>query len=215
EFVSNVSHELRTPLTTLRSYLETLTDGAWKDEKLAPKFLEVTQNETERMIRMVNSLLQLSRVDSKEMSLSRENLDFQPFLMNVIERFEMKAKDSNIHFIKEVPEGELTVWIDPDRMTQVLDNIISNAIKYSPDGGNITVQLRHQMTQIVVSVRDEGIGIAYDKLEKIFDRFYRVDKARTRKFGGTGLGLQLRSEEHTSELQSRFDLVCRLLLEKK
>src|SRR5699024_12491818 len=85
EFVSNVSHELSTPLTTLRSYLETLTDGAWKDEKLAPKFLEVTQNETERMIRMVNSLLQLSRVDSKEMSLSRENLDFRPFLMNVIE----------------------------------------------------------------------------------------------------------------------------------
>src|SRR5690625_5928166 len=82
------------------------------------------------------------------MSLSRENLDFRPFLMNVIERFEMNAKDSNIHFIKEVPEGEFTVWIDPDRMTQVLDNIISNAIKYSPDGGNITVQLRHQMTQI-------------------------------------------------------------------
>lgn len=194
EFVSNVSHELRTPLTTLRSYLETLTDGAWKDEKLAPKFLEVTQNETERMIRMVNSLLQLSRVDSKEMSLSRENLDFRPFLMNVIERFEMNAKDSNIHFIKEIPEGEFTVWIDPDRMTQVLDNIISNAIKYSPEGGNITVQLRHQMTQIVVSVRDEGIGIAYDKLEKIFDRFYRVDKARTRKFGGTGLGLAITQE---------------------
>lgn len=194
EFVSNVSHELRTPLTTLRSYLETLTDGAWKDEKLAPKFLEVTQNETERMIRMVNSLLQLSRVDSKEMSLSRENLDFRPFLMNIIERFEMNAKDSNIHFIKEVPEGEFTVWIDPDRMTQVLDNIISNAIKYSPDGGNITVQLRHQMTKIVVSVRDEGIGIAYDKLEKIFDRFYRVDKARTRKFGGTGLGLAITQE---------------------
>src|SRR5699024_11567682 len=84
----------------------------------------------------------------------------------VIERFEMNAKDSNIHFIKEVPEGEFTVWIDPDRMTQVLDNIISNAIKYSPDGGNITVQLRHQMTQIVVSVRDEGIGIAYDKDRK-------------------------------------------------
>src|SRR5699024_11868115 len=109
--------------------------------------------------------------------------------INVIVSFKINEKDINIHFIYEFQEGEFTVWIDPDRITQVLDNIISNAIKYSPDGGNITVQLRHQMTQIVVSVRDEGIGIAYDKLEKIFDRFYRVDKARTRKFGGTGLGL--------------------------
>src|SRR5699024_10328440 len=177
-----------------RSSLVTMPEGAWKDESCTSNFLEVTQNETERLIRIVNAFLQLSRVDSTIMSLSRENLDFRPFFMNVIERFEMNAKDSNIHFIKEVPEGEFTVWIDPDRMTQVLDNIISNAIKYSPDGGNITVQLRHQMTQIVVSVRDEGIGIAYDKLEKIFDRFYRVDKARTRKFGGTGLGLAITQE---------------------
>src|SRR5699024_5305529 len=132
EFVSNVSHELRTPLTTLRSYLETLTDGAWKDEKLAPKFLEETQNETERMIRIVNSSVQLARVDCEEMSLRLKSLDVRLFLLNVIERIEMNAKDSNIHFIKEVPEGELTVWIDPDRMTHVLDNIISNAIKYSP-----------------------------------------------------------------------------------
>src|SRR5699024_1385392 len=96
--------------------------------------------------------------------------------------------------IKEVPEGEFTVWIDPDRMTQVLDNIISNAIKYSPDGGNITVQLRHQMTQIVVSVRDEGIGIAYDKLEKDLDSFYRDDKARSREIGGSGRGLTINQE---------------------
>src|SRR5699024_12645977 len=107
-----MTYELRTTLTTLRSYLETLSNGARKKEELAPKFLEVTQNATESMIRMVNSLLQLYRVDSKEMSLSRENLDFRPFLMNVIERFEMNAKDSNIHFIKEVPEGEFTLGID-------------------------------------------------------------------------------------------------------
>lgn len=194
EFVSNVSHELRTPLTTLRSYLETLTDGAWKDETLAPRFLEVTQNETERMIRMVNSLLQLSRVDSKEMPLNRVYQDFVPFLNNVIERFEMNTKDSNIHFVKKIPDQAFTVWIDQDRMTQVLDNIISNAVKYSPDGGNITIRVKHQMTQIIVSVRDEGIGIAYDKLEKIFDRFYRVDRARTRKLGGTGLGLAITQE---------------------
>ena len=128
EFVSNVSHELRTPLTTLRSYLETLTDGAWKDEKLAPKFLEVTQNETERMIRMVNSLLQLSRVDSKEMSLSRENLDFRPFLMNVIERFEMNAKDSNIHFIKEIPEGGTGTPVQIDTTLAMSSTVTSESI---------------------------------------------------------------------------------------
>src|SRR5699024_1716789 len=102
DFVSNVSHELRTPLTTLRSYLETLTDGAWKDENLAPRFLSVTQNETERMIRMVNSLLQLSRMDSKEMPLRREHVDFVPFFDNIIERFEMNEKDGNVAFLREI-----------------------------------------------------------------------------------------------------------------
>ena len=194
EFVSNVSHELRTPLTTLRSYLEALADGAWQDQNLAPKFLSVTQNETERMIRMVNSLLQLSRMDSKELSLVREYVDFVPFYHGVIDRFEMNMKDSNIRFIRDIPDNEFIVWIDKDKMTQVLDNIISNAIKYSPDGGNIILKLERQIRQIIISVKDEGIGIEYDKLEKIFDRFYRVDKARTRKLGGTGLGLAITQE---------------------
>src|SRR5699024_2659068 len=140
EFVSNVSHELRTPLTTLRSYLEALTDGAWENPNIAPKFLEVTQNETERMIRMVNSLLQLSRMDSKEMALTRERIDFIPFFHAIIDRFEMNTKESSIQFIRKVPDTSYIVWVDKDRMTQVLDNIISNAVKYSPDGGNITVK---------------------------------------------------------------------------
>jgi len=194
EFVSNVSHELRTPLTTLRSYMEALTDGAWKDPVIAPKFLEVTQNETNRMIRMVNSLLQLSRMDSKELSLSRENVDFVQYFHKVIDRFEMNVKDGKIKFIRDIPTEAYYVWIDKDRMAQVLDNIISNAIKYSPDGGKITCKVEKQIQQIIVSVQDEGIGIEYDKLDKIFDRFYRVDKARTRQLGGTGLGLAITRE---------------------
>jgi len=194
EFVSNVSHELRTPLTTLRSYIEALTDGAWEDPIIAPKFLEVTQNETERMIRMVNSLLQLSRMDSKELSLFRENVDFVPFFHDVIDRFEMNVKDEKIKFIREIPNENFYVWIDKDRMIQVLDNIISNAVKYSPDGGKITCKVKRQIRQIVVSIKDEGIGIEYDKIDKIFDRFYRVDKARTRQLGGTGLGLAITRE---------------------
>ncbi|HLQ96450.1 MAG TPA: cell wall metabolism sensor histidine kinase WalK [Pseudogracilibacillus sp.] len=193
DFVSNVSHELRTPLTTLKSYLEALTDGAWENPSIAPKFLEVTQNETERMIRMVNSLLELSRMDSKELALMREDIDFIPFFEEIIDRFEMN-KGSKIQFIRQIPDDSYIVWMDRDRMTQVVDNIISNAVKYSPEGGNITLKVEKRMSEIVVSVRDEGIGIAQDKLEKIFNRFYRADKARTRQLGGTGLGLAITLE---------------------
>lgn len=194
EFVSNVSHELRTPLTTLRSYLETLADGAWKDKEIAPKFLEVTQNETERMIRMVNSLLQLSHMDSKEHTLTRKRTNFIPFIQNIIERFEMSTKDEQIKFKRNIPDDQFDVWIDSDRMTQVLDNIISNAIKYSPDGGTIYIEVEKQINQIIVSIRDEGVGISKEKQNKIFDRFYRADRARTRKLGGAGLGLAITRE---------------------
>lgn len=194
EFVSNVSHELRTPLTTLRSYLEALMDGAWQDPEIAPKFLEVTQNETERMIRMVKGLLQLSRVDSKELSLQKDVVNFVSLFHSVIDRFEMNIAETNIHFKREIPKTSYYTYIDQDRLTQVLDNIISNAIKYSPNGGKITFKIEKQIRQIVVSVRDEGIGIEYDKLDKIFDRFYRVDRARTRNLGGTGLGLAITQE---------------------
>lgn len=194
EFVSNVSHELRTPLTTLRSYLEALTDGAWEDPEIAPKFLEVIQNETERMIRMVNSLLQLSKIDSKEQPLMREVVDFPKFFHHIIDRFEMNVKDGNITFKRVIPDESYFVYIDKDKMTQVLDNIISNAVKYSPDGGRITCRVQKDIRQIIVSIQDEGIGIEYEKLDKIFDRFYRVDKARTRQLGGTGLGLAITRE---------------------
>lgn len=195
EFVSNVSHELRTPLTTLSSYIEALNDGAWRDSELAPKFLKVIQNETERMIRMVNSLLQLSRVDSKELALHRETVEFTTFFLEIIERFEMNVKEEqSITFERVIPDESYYVWIDRDRMTQVIDNIISNAIKYSPNGGKITFKIEKRIRQIVISVKDEGIGIEYDQLDKIFDRFYRVDKARTRELGGTGLGLAITRE---------------------
>lgn len=203
EFVSNVSHELRTPLTTLRSYLEALTDGAWKDEEIAPRFLEVTQNETERMIRMVSSLLQLSRMDSKADTLQRKRVDFTSFLHEIIDRFDMNVKDDRIILNREIPNEATNVWIDKDKMTQVLDNIISNAVKYSPDGGLINLKIEKKKRHIIVSIEDEGIGIAYDKLDKIFERFYRADKARTRDLGGTGLGLAITQEiveEHHGQI---------------
>ncbi|WP_047983475.1 cell wall metabolism sensor histidine kinase WalK [Ornithinibacillus californiensis] len=193
EFVSNVSHELRTPLTTMKSYLEALIDGEWKNEAIAPKFLDVTQNETERMIRMVNDLLQLSKIDNKEQQMQKERTDFISLFHHIIDRFEMNAPE-HIAFVRDLPNEKLFVWIDKDKLMQVLDNIISNAIKYSPEGGTVTCKVIKHRHQLMVSITDEGMGIAYDKLDKIFERFYRVDKARTRKLGGTGLGLAISKE---------------------
>src|SRR5690625_3837131 len=196
EFVSNVSHELRTPLTTMRSYLEASTDGAWKDVEIAPKFLDVTQQETERMIRLVNDLLQLSRMDNKEFSLQRKRMDFVEFFHQIIDRFEMhKAEDLKLE--RHLPKGKLHVWMDRDKMTQVLDNILSNAIKYSPEGGTISCKVEKmddKNREIMISIKDEGLGIPYDRQDKIFERFYRSDRARTRKLGGSGLGLAITKE---------------------
>lgn len=190
EFVSNVSHELRTPLTTMRSYIEALSDGAWEDKNIAPHFLQVTQNETERMIRMVNDLLQLSRMDNKEYGLNWEKADFVAYMHHIVDRFEMNAHEGII-LHRELPKGPYYVWMDNDKMTQVIDNIISNAIKYSPQGGTIQIEVEKEQNQLRISIKDEGIGISYDKVDKIFGRFYRADKARTRKLGGTGLGLSI------------------------
>ncbi|MCU4670862.1 cell wall metabolism sensor histidine kinase WalK [Bacillus paralicheniformis] len=195
EFVANVSHELRTPLTTMRSYLEALAEGAWQDPNIAPHFLNVTQNETERMIRLVNDLLQLSKFDSKDYQFNKEWIHFIRFFSLIIERFEM-TKEQHVEFISNLPDRELYVEIDPDKITQVLDNIISNALKYSPEGGHITfsVDVNEEEELLYISVKDEGVGIPRKDMEKIFERFYRVDKARTRRLGGTGLGLAIAKE---------------------
>ncbi|WP_449538260.1 cell wall metabolism sensor histidine kinase WalK [Ferdinandcohnia sp. Marseille-Q9671] len=193
EFVANVSHELRTPLTTMRSYLEALADGAWKDEKIAPQFLDVTQTETERMIRLVNDLLQLSKLDSKDYRFSKDIINFTSYFHRIIDRFEM-TKKQHVTFVRKLVDKPLYVEMDQDKITQVLDNIISNALKYSPEGGTVTFQVKESKDEIEVSVRDQGVGIPKENIERIFDRFYRVDKARTRKLGGTGLGLAIAKE---------------------
>ena len=193
EFVSNVSHELRTPLTTMRSYLEALADGAWKDENIAPTFLNVTRTETERMIRLVSDLLQLSRMDSREYELNTDFVDFVKFFDRIINRFEM-SKSKEVEFIRELPETPIYVEIDTDKITQVIDNIISNALKYSPDGGYIRFKLSANDEQLLVEVTDTGMGIPPENVDRIFDRFYRVDKARARSMGGTGLGLAISRE---------------------
>lgn len=193
DFVSNVSHELRTPLTTMRSYLEALSDGALHEPELAQQFLGVAQTETERMIRLVTDLLQLSRMDSREYELNTDFVDFVKFFNRIIDRFEM-AKSKEITFIRELPAMPLYVEIDTDKVTQVIDNIISNAQKYSPDGGSIRFTVTANDGELLVEIKDTGMGIPKEQVDRIFDRFYRVDRARARSMGGTGLGLAISRE---------------------
>ena len=194
EFVSNVSHELRTPLTTMRSYLEALADGAWEDKEIAPSFLHVTQTETERMIRLVEDLLKLSRMDSQDYDLNKEWVEFNVFFNFIIDRFEL-SKSHNVSFRRILPNVELFVEIDTDKMTQVIDNIISNALKYSPDGGDVYFSVSVLDRYIKVMISDDGMGIPFENVNRIFDRFYRADRARSRAMGGTGLGLAIAREE--------------------
>ena len=193
EFVSNVSHELRTPLTTMRSYLEALADGAWKDKEIAPSFLHVTQTETERMIRLVNDLLKLSRMDSQDYDLNMEWVEFNHFFDSIIERFEF-SKSQDVDFKRLLPNVDFFVEIDTDKMTQVIDNIISNALKYSPDGGEIRFGVTQSDDMIKVMISDDGMGIPKTNVKRIFERFYRADRARSRAMGGTGLGLAIARE---------------------
>ncbi|WP_419960467.1 cell wall metabolism sensor histidine kinase WalK [Psychrobacillus sp. BM2] len=193
EFVANVSHELRTPLTTMSSYLEALADGAWKDEEIAPSFLQVTQTETHRMIRLVNDLLQLSKMDSRDYDLNREIVNFNQFFNRIIDRFEL-SKSENVTFVRRLSDNAYYVDIDTDKLTQVMDNIISNAIKYSPDGGNIRFGVVAADSILKVMISDDGMGIPSENVDRIFDRFYRVDRARARSMGGTGLGLAIARE---------------------
>lgn len=200
QFVSNVSHELRTPLTSLQAYIEALNEGAWKDPEIAPKFLEVTQQETSRMIRMINDLLSLSRMDRGVSKMDLEFVNLNDFVNHILNRFDMivktdKNKEKKKYTIKrELGSQALWVEIDTDKMMQVIDNIMNNAIKYSPDGGVITVRMTQNQNHVILSISDQGLGIPRKDLGKIFDRFYRVDKARSRAQGGTGLGLAIAKE---------------------
>ena len=197
-FVSNVSHELRTPLTSVKSYLEALDDGALS-EPVAPDFVKVSLNETNRMLRMVTDLLSLSRIDNETSQLDIELTNFTAFITFILNRFDKIKSQSQedtkkYELIREYPITPIWVEIDTDKMTQVIDNILNNAIKYSPDGGKIKVGMKTTDAQLIISISDEGLGIPKKDLPRIFDRFYRVDKARSRAQGGTGLGLAIAKE---------------------
>ena len=194
EFVANVSHELRTPLTSIKSYAETLLDGALDDRDTSERFLGVINSEADRMTRLVKDLLQLSRLDNQQMSWSIKQISIVNLVKSSVEKMQIEAKNKDqkleSYVIGEIPE----ITADRDRIEQVLINLLSNAIKYTSNGGQITVYVGRLYSEVYIKVTDTGIGIPKEDLPRIFERFYRVDKARSREMGGTGLGLAIAKE---------------------
>ncbi len=209
DFVANVSHELKTPLTTIKSYTETLMDESFKDMEMAGSFLKIIDTEADRMNRLVKDLLQLSRLDYKQEKWHKKDSNLIWLLRSAVTKVEMTAKQKSQH-LNCIFDGEqnIMVTIDKDRIEQVLLNILSNAIKYTQAGGRIDIDAITVDGQAKVIVTDNGIGMAEAEIPRIFERFYRIDKARSRAMGGTGLGLSISRqivEEHggTIEIESQ------------
>lgn len=194
EFVANVSHELRTPLTSIKSYSEALLEGALEDRETAEHFLGVINSEADRMTRIVKDLLQLSRLDNHQMKWDFDMISITELIRSSVERMRLEAESRKqtleCYVMGDIPEIEA----DYGRIEQVAFNIIGNAIKYTQDGGNITVYVGRIYNDVYFKVSDNGIGIPEGDLKRIFERFYRVDKARSREMGGTGLGLSIAKE---------------------
>ncbi|AKL97335.1 sensor histidine kinase YycG [Clostridium aceticum] len=191
EFVANVSHELKTPLTTIKSYTETLLDGAIEDKPLAKRFLDVVVSESDRMTRLVQDLLQLSNLDYKQGKWNKKEIDINDIVKNAVLKLEVSAKNKRQHFNYTICDDTVHVFADKDRIEQVILNILSNAIKYTAEEGQIEVQVELKNNFVQIIIKDNGIGIPKKDLPRIFERFYRVDKARSREMGGTGLGLSI------------------------
>lgn len=194
EFVANVSHELKTPLTSIKSYTETILDGMIDDREMTERFLSVVSSEADRMTRLVRDLLQLSNFDARKVDLDFEYHDYVMLLKKAIMKVEVtaKAKMQEIKLIADV--DEVVGYFDYDRIEQVMLNVLSNAIKYTPENGRIKAFITRSGDFVQIRVDDTGIGISKKHLARIFDRFYRVDKARSRNMGGTGLGLSIAKE---------------------
>ena len=190
EFVANVSHELRTPLTTVKSYAETLLDMSEENE-MQQRFLKVIVSEADRMTRLVKDLLTLSRLDEKQGALKKEPIEMRSFVSDLVERMQINAgKKQQLLSYTAVNEAPV-FFSDRDKLEQVVVNILSNAIKYTSPGGRICVFSGRMYGEVYIKVADNGIGIPKENLSRIFERFYRVDKARSRDTGGTGLGLAI------------------------
>jgi two-component system sensor histidine kinase VicK len=203
EFVANVSHELKTPITTIKSYTETLLDGAMSEPNVAEEFLKVINSESDRMSRLVSDLLRLSRMEYEQTKWIRERINVKEAVNDTCNKLRMHAKNKDISIHTDDIPNDMYVLFDKDGFEQIILNIVGNAVKYTPNQGNVWVDVKRENKDILISIRDDGIGIPKEDKKRIFDRFYRVDKARTREMGGTGLGLSIAkhiAEAHNSNI---------------
>lgn len=191
EFVANVSHELRTPISVIQGFVETLKDGAWKDEQRAPEFLEAVHRHAQRLAAIVEDLLQLSRLESAGQLVKLSWIDAGPFFERIRDEHEPLAERKQQTFSLEVDPGLEGFRADPDLLERAVGNLVDNAIKYTPDGGKVRVRVQPTRSGVAIEVTDTGIGIPEADCTRVFERFYRVDKSRSREMGGTGLGLAI------------------------
>jgi two-component system phosphate regulon sensor histidine kinase PhoR len=190
EFVANVSHELRTPLSLIKGYAETLLDGAKDNPEVASKFLQIINRNAERLKLLIEDLLTISELESGRIKLDLQPVALKAVIDKVIADLKSRAEGKQVELVEQVPD--LQVMGDSVRLEQVLSNLVDNAIKYGRDNGTVTVSARTlDASEVEVSVQDDGPGIPPESIERVFERFYRVDKARSREQGGTGLGLSI------------------------
>mgnify|MGYP000954987844 CR=1 FL=1 len=191
EFVANVSHELRTPLSMIKGYVETLVDGAIEEPDVARKFLGTIQKHADRLTVLIDDLLTISRLESGLVSLNLQSVELEPLIRRVADDLQNRAAEHRVRFVITAPDG-LRVRADSDRLQQALLNLLDNAIKYGGEDAEVEVRARElEDGSVEVSVKDQGPGVPQESIERIFERFYRVDRARSREQGGTGLGLSI------------------------
>ena len=190
EFFSNISHELRTPLTSIMAFVETLEDGAIEDEENNLRFLGVIRRNAERMQALIDDILELSTIESGRVSIEKREVDLHRAVEEILMNLSNKAAEFGVTTISEVKSGA-SVCADPTRLDQMLTNLIDNAVKFNSNGGSVTISLDSNATSDVIRVTDTGEGISAEHLQRIFERFYRTDRARSREIGGTGLGLAI------------------------
>ncbi len=194
EFVANVSHELRTPITTIKTYSETLIDGFEHSSEAEVDFLKTINRESDRMTNIVTDLLSLAKLDNKREVLDKVELDLISMVDNIYKNFSLVCQNTNKSISFERPEGRYEIFADEAKIEQVIKNIVSNAVKYTEDDGSVEIRLKQDDRNYYLEIKDDGFGIPKEDLPRIFERFYRVDKARSREMGGTGLGLSIAKE---------------------
>ncbi len=192
QFVGNVAHELKTPIFNIQGYIDTLLDGAIDDEEINRKFLERANKSVGRMIHIIEDLDQITKLEAGTIEIEEEPVDMVEVIQDVVDQLELKAKKRNVNLVvKHQQKGRFMVHVDVEKIKQVLINLIVNAIKYGKEGGEVICRTYSMGEQVLVEVADDGNGIPAEHLNKIFERFYRVDKSRDRDQGGSGLGLSI------------------------